>query len=327
MSMRILWILFFVIFCFTEGVTQNGLTKYNLHYTDFLTFTNIVGDTSLCQKNIYKDLEDGEYFIYFDKDLTKLWMNGVIFDKKLEGKWEFRNRENKIFYYKVFSDGKLIPMKLPENKFVKIYLPDKTYEFNAYYISASGDTITNNTVVLSITSQVYEVLHNPRYRGQWRFHYNKKDSLALGTIYPWNDWKDTTLCLITENEGKVEIYPPRQNQFVFTEIIKFPSVPPTKLKPGYTWKNQTRLPVGYELKEWSNTTFYHVSEITGKSTFHFQNDELACWVIKGTSSNRDFGTSHFEYFFNEEYGFVRMEWINYDNQKAVFELMDVKNNL
>ncbi|MDK2978252.1 MAG: hypothetical protein PWP52_966 [Bacteroidales bacterium] len=34
-------------------------------------------------------------------------------------------------------------MKLPENNFVRIYLPNKTYEFNTYYISASGDTVTN----------------------------------------------------------------------------------------------------------------------------------------------------------------------------------------
>lgn len=326
MSMRILWILFFVIFYFTEGVAQNGLTKYNLHYTDFLTFTNIVGDTSLCQKNIYKDLEDGEYFIYFDKDLTKLWMNGVIFDKKLEGKWEFRNRENRIFYYKVFSDGKSIPITLPENKFAKIYVPDKIYEFNAYYISASEDTVTNNTVVLKITSQVYEVQHNPRYKGEWRFHYKQKDSLTLGTIYPWNDWKDSTLCLITENERKIEIYPPRRNQFVFTEIIDFPSISPANLQIGYQWNSQIQIPEDYELEEWSNTKFYHQSKITGKKTFHFQDDEIVCWVIRGTSSNKNFGTSHFEYLFNEEYGFVRMEWINYDNQKAVFELMNIKNN-
>ena len=52
---------------------------------------------------------------------------------------------------------------------------------------------------------------------------------------------------------------------------------------------------------------------------------MECWIIKGSSSNTDFGSSYFEYWFNEEYGFVRMEWISYDNQKAIFELKDVKS--
>lgn len=326
MSKITIWSLFLLFITYQNVISQNGLAKHHLHYVDFLIIKTIKVDTNLCQQIIDKDLDDGEYFIYYDKELTKLWMNGVVFDKRIEGKWEFRDRENRIFYYKVFSDGKSIPITLPENKFAKIYVPDKIYEFNAYYISASEDTVTNNTVVLKITSQVYEVQHNPRYNGEWRFHYKKKDSLALGTIYPWNDWEDSTLCLITENERKIEIYPPRRNQFVFTEIIDFPSISPANLQIGYQWNSQIQIPEDYELEEWSNTKFYHQSEITGKKTFHFQNDEIVCWVIRGNSSNKNFGTSHFEYLFNEEYGFVRLEWINYDNQKAVFELMNIKSN-
>ena len=318
-----LFLIFLTVLC-QSALSQNGLMVYKLYYLDFMINNTIESDTSLCESDIKKDLDDGEYFIYYDNDLTKLWMNGVIIDNKLEGKWEFRNRGNKIFTYQMFSDGKKIRMNLPENTFAKIYLPNKVYEFRAYYISASNDTLTSSMVTLNTDSQIYEIRHNVRFRGTWIFHYEQYDSLLLGSIYPWNDWENNTLCLITENESEIQIYPPRRNQFAFTEIIKFPSVSPLNLKTGHKWQNQIQLPEGYRLKEWENTTFYHQSEVIGKRVFSFKDHNLECWIIKGSSSNQDFGTSYFEYLFNEVYGFVRMEWINYDKQKAVFELINFK---
>lgn len=309
------------VLCFGAN-SQNNFSTYKLHYKDFLI--NNKSDTILSQLNIKKDFVDGEYFIYYDKDFKRIWLRGVIYNNKLEGKWELRNEENNIYEYKMFVSGKQIDVESSENTFVKIFLPNKVFQFRAYYISAMNDTLTINLVELRVTSQIYEILHNPRFEGIWTFNYNQNDSLLLGGIYPWNDWESNTICLITENKSQIQIYPPRLNQFAFTEIIKFPSVSPSYLKQGYKWENQIQIPANYILKEWENTIFYHKSEIIGKRNFSFLGNNIECWIIKGESFNQDFGTANFEYLFNEEYGFMLMEWTNYDNQKAIFELINLK---
>lgn len=318
-----IFLLLFIICKIT--LSQTDLEVYKINESDLLK-ENVEYDAGLNQNMIHQNLQDGEYFIYYDTAKTQLWMNGVIIDQKLEGKWEFRNSENQIIGYKMFSCGKEITMDLPENNYVSIYLPDKAFKFKAYYKSASNDTLTASMVTLSTNAQMYEIMHNPRFKGKWTFNYTRADSVQLGGVYPWNDWVGNTYCSITETENYIEIYPPRRNQFVFTETINFPSVKPAKLKLGYKWSSQTRMPEDYELEEWSNTTFYHQAEISSKASLFIQNENIECWVIKGNSTNKDFGTSYFEYLFNEEYGFVRMEWINYDKQQAVFELIEVITN-
>lgn len=309
---------------FKVGYSQNGIPTYSLHYKNFFIVSDVNNDSSLNQKNIQTNLSDGEYFIYYDSSLTKLWMNGYIFNNKLEGKWEFWNRQNQIFYYRMFSEGIEVKFDIYENTFAKIYLPNKTYDFAAYYIDSNKDTITKNRVIFKITSQLYEVRNSSRFNASWIFEYNKNDSVLLGGIYPWNDWEDSILCIITESSNKIEIYPPRANQFAFTEVIGFPTVYPSNLKIGFKWENYTFVPKNYWLKEWENNTFYHNSEIAGKILFNVSGENIDCWVIKGTSFNENFGTSHVEYLFNEEYGFVRMEWVSYDKQKVLFVLENVK---
>jgi len=316
-----LFLIFLIVLC-RSSLSQIYLPAYNLHYKNF--FIKDKNDSVLLQSDIKKNFGDGEYYIYYDKDLTKLWMHGSIYNNKLEGKWEFRDIENIIFCYKMFSNGIQIDIDSPENTFTKIFLPNKIFEYRAYYISTLNDTLTSNIVTLKITSQIYEIRHNPRFEGIWTFQNNKNDSLLIGGKYPWNNWEQSTICLITENESQIQIYPPRCNQFVFTEIIKFPSVSPLFLKHGYKWESQIQIPENYILKEWENTIFYHKSEIIGKRVFSCLDKNLECWIIKGESFNQDFGTAYFEYLFNEEYGFVLMEWTNYDNQKAIFELINLK---
>lgn len=324
MSKKAILFLFFLIVLCKTALPQTGLPVYKLHYPDFLVGSTLESDTGLCQSVLKKNIGDGEYFIYYDSGLTSLWMSGAIFENKLEGRWEFRNKENEVFNYKMFLGGKQMKMNLPDNTFAKIYLPNKLYEFRAYYISAINDTVTNSLVTLNTYSQMYEIRKRPRFEAIWTFHCTQEDSILLGGIYPYHEWKKTTTCRITENESKIELYPPRRNQFAFTQAINFPAVFPKKLKIGHKWEGRMHIPSDYWLKEWENTNFYDQVEIAGKRSYSFNGSKLECWIVKGSSSNPDLGTSYFEYLFNEEYGFVRMEWICYDKQKAVFELENLK---
>lgn len=47
-----------------------------------------------------------------------------------------------------------------------------------------------------------------------------------------------------------------------------------------------------------------------------------CWKVNTTSS-ASFGKSQHNFWFDQEYGFVRMEYLNYEGQTLVFELIDV----
>lgn len=306
--------------------SQIELNKYHVYYKKILKIKTVENDTLLTQSMLKKDLKNGEYIIYYDKALKKQWLWGTIINKKLEGKWEFRKPKREIFHYAFFNQGDLLNIKRKQNDFAKIYLPNKIFQFKAIYINPSRDTVSISYPTLHVESQIFEIRNNERYEGTWTFNYSKEDSLKLGIIYPWNEWEETTLCRIDETKSFIQIYPPRRNQYAFTEIINFPSISPKNLYIGYKWNSPLTIPDGYRLKEWENNVFNQEYEIKGRKNYLYKNQDLVCWEVLGKSYNPKFGTSTIEYLFHSDYGFVRMEWINYDNQKAIFELIDIKIN-
>lgn len=48
----------------------------------------------------------------------------------------------------------------------------------------------------------------------------------------------------------------------------------------------------------------------------------SCWYIQTTSS-ASFGDSQHNFWFDENYGFVKMEYLNYEGQSLVFELIEM----
>jgi hypothetical protein len=121
---------------------------------------------------------------------------------------------------------------------------------------------------------------------------------------------------------RVWMHPIRVNQYKFTEVAPFPEVF-FPLQKGKKWDGgETSIFEGWD--EWSGQTVKSKYKISGKATYLLKKgSEISCWVIKSVAKCSS-GKSKLLALFNEEYGFVKMEYQNYENEKLVFELIDVE---
>ena len=158
-----------------------------------------------------------------------------------------------------------------------------------------------------------------------QYEYSKKDEKKaakhqLNKKLPKHEWINNTKTGIIENVEKIWMHPFRSNQFAFTEVAPFPEIE-YPLKVGKTWTGQLRLQEGWG--DWENTSgnfSYEIVEQGAVETLYGNIDN--CWKVKSLSYY-PFGQSHFDYWFNEKLGFVKMNYRNYGGQYLEIELEEV----
>ena len=137
---------------------------------------------------------------------------------------------------------------------------------------------------------------------------------------PTKNWENQTGEGIIENIEQVWMHPIRINQYKFTQVAPFPSVH-LPLKKGKKWSGSMTIFNGWG--EWDGQTIERKYEITGETTYQLGDFKLACWEIESVAKC-SFGESKLTTLFNEEYGFVKMEYQNYENENLVFELINME---
>jgi hypothetical protein len=74
--------------------------------------------------------------------------------------------------------------------------------------------------------------------------------------------------------------------------------------------------------EGSNENTYSY-EITDKLTLQTTLGRLECFVVKGLAKS-NIGQTHLTAYYNNEYGFIKLDYINIDGTKTVIELEKVE---
>jgi hypothetical protein len=144
--------------------------------------------------------------------------------------------------------------------------------------------------------------------------------------YLMNDGNSCMICRtgLVENEANIWMHPPREMNFKILELNPFPYIkkPYTignkwfwKLGIGDQWSNKN-------WKEWKGSIENMCEyEIIDKVNIKTNLGKLECYKIKSIATSRIGKTSLMAYF-NEKYGFVKLDYTNIDNTKIVFEIMD-----
>lgn len=146
------------------------------------------------------------------------------------------------------------------------------------------------------------------------YYYIQKNGLEL--------WNESTG--VIENKGNTWIHPPRSKLFRILELNAFPFIKaPFKIGSEWEWTNNFDDSwADSRWKEWQgqihNTCNYKIVDLKEINT-HF--GMLKCFEVESTAKNK-LGSSYLTSFFNEEKGFVKLEYTNIDSTKIVFELLD-----
>jgi hypothetical protein len=208
-----------------------------------------------------------------------------------------------------------------------IFKRGKIYFYDVAYIDRTGDTLSFKQIQLIPLGR-----RDPMSLNQddivFYNTYSIEDSLKfktcpLNSSYKMN-WRDEAMEGVIENSEQVWIHPLRCNYLFFTEVAPFPTVY-RPIHKGQTWRDSLKVLIG---GDWTNKTIQHQYAVVKQVNKRYGELNLACWQIKA-SGRFDLGVSHLEYFFNEENGFVEMNYVNFGGQKLniVLKKIEYKKDL
>lgn len=211
--------------------------------------------------------------------------------------------------------------KIPKKRI--IFRKGKTYHYKAIYTGSNNDTLSNSFVYMKTTGERWEEQPESQDLVYYEFPDYKADSIRLSNHFinrEFQSWTREKGEGVTENIERVWIHPIRANQYKFTEVAPFPEVE-LPLQKGKKWVNITNGIKAWG--EWDGQTVKNKYKITGKTFYQLEDFTIDCWIIKSVAKCQS-GKSKLITLFNEDYGFVKMDYQNYENEKLVFELMDVE---
>ncbi|MDH5608557.1 MAG: hypothetical protein OEY56_03680 [Cyclobacteriaceae bacterium] len=207
----------------------------------------------------------------------------------------------------------------------QIFRPCREFTYKATYWDADHNLISKNRVWMMPTGQALpsqpslqdEVIH--------QFQIDKGDvekliSLNINRTRPI-DWKQMSRTGIIETDEQVWMHPILDNHYAFTYVAPYPKVM-LPLAQGKTWKGGLYVSFGWGDWDYNEVEYtYEVLEQTKIET-PFRTFEN-CWHVQ-SHAVASFGNSQHDFWFDEEFGFVKMQYLNYKGQLLIFELEQVE---
>lgn len=131
---------------------------------------------------------------------------------------------------------------------------------------------------------------------------------------------------VIENEKNVWLHPMRTDIFRIMELNPFPFIQkPYELGNTFKWD----LNIG---DQWSDSRWkvwsgminnQYTYEITGEQDLLFASSKIPCFKVEAKAESR-IGTTYLTSYFNEDYGFVRLDYTNIDSSKISLNLSRVE---
>ncbi len=165
------------------------------------------------------------------------------------------------------------------------------------------------------------------------FSYRILPGQFLGQTKTWNGYyssfdtiKNYEISGIIENKMNAWLHPPRSEMFMILETNPYPFVM-FPLEVGKTWSDSLEIGDQWSDHRWLKWEGSIVNQtqrkITGKEIVTTAFGPLLCYVVMSWSTSR-LGTTTLTSYFNEKYGFVRLEYGNIDGTELVASLIKVK---
>lgn len=135
---------------------------------------------------------------------------------------------------------------------------------------------------------------------------------------------------VAERSGDIFLHPPRSYGFVFTEFNPFPQVS-LPLEHGKTWSRILTLPNTWfekaKIKFDSTSEFSNVNleyKVVGEENVFTKIGTVTCKKIEATGETM-LGNTFATFYFNEQWGFVKIAYRNVDGSELVLQLAKVKD--
>jgi hypothetical protein len=153
---------------------------------------------------------------------------------------------------------------------------------------------------------------------------NKRQTEIIYSFSP--DWHKFSSTGGIENINNFWLHPPRTDYFKILEICPFPYVK-FPLFLGQEWNDENKVSSSWSDLRWlewkGNLNLKFNYKIVGKKQIKTKIQNYDCWVIEGSTISQK-NSSKLVSYFNENAGFVKMEFITINNLTIEFELDNIK---
>jgi len=205
----------------------------------------------------------------------------------------------------------------------KVFKPCREYIFTAQYWDQDYNLISSERIWMMATGNGWKV--QPELQDeiiiQYAFDSAKMDEIEKFNINPEvMHWSREEVTGIIEDVGRTWMHPFRSNQYLFTQVAPFPEVM-LPLKLGVVWNSSLRIHDGWGL--WAHSTLEDNYEVVDFEVVQLEFGDFDAWHIRAITT-AEFGTSVHDFWYNEEYGFIKMFIKNYAGQILQLQLSEVK---
>lgn len=226
----------------------------------------------------------------------------------------------------------------------KIYKPGRIFVYDYSYTNQQGEdrtcTLVNNTKVpgnkawyfsqakdvspTTITEIHITILQGIGILQKLRPDYNKTVG-KFNYSYPaeMSDFKEQTG--IVENEQNVWMTPPRFRMFRMLELNPYPFIKaPFEVGNKWTWKKMIQ-------PRWADVQWVtwdgvlennYAYEIVAEKRLDTAFGELTCYEVNAIATNA-LGKSYLRSYFNPEYGFLMLDYINIQGSRMTLSLKSI----
>jgi hypothetical protein len=149
----------------------------------------------------------------------------------------------------------------------------------------------------------------------------------------WMGWEDDLQNIkikesgVRETSTEIFLHPPRKNQYAILEFSPFPIVHfPLFVGKEWDWS----LAIGAHWAKMAGIEYFdsvynfnYSYKVTDKTTYNFNRSIIDCYVIEANCKS-PYGESKLISYFNDQYGFVKLEYLNLDGSCFKFSLIKVQ---
>lgn len=206
----------------------------------------------------------------------------------------------------------------------KIFVENKSYIYLGTILNSKLDTISSTKIYFQGTNKRFHYSPQNQMSLNIDFERFENDSVKLNSVFENSNccnWVNTMESGVVENIEKCWIKAIRNNQFRYTETAGFPDVQ-YPLEIHKEWSREVKIG-NYGWGTWCNKTSRSNYKVISKNIYQLKNEKIECWKIESLSDFEGKQNKH-TYLFNEDFGFVLMQYEFHDGIKINFEMIDFK---
>ncbi len=220
----------------------------------------------------------------------------------LKSKNNFKMRLNLVFFIFLIS----CEMNVKPTNTNLNFIQNQSY----FYETTSKSGV--DTLVLSVADKKCEI-HTTQYAISW----------SAVTNLEYDNLQYTGIII---NKNRIWVHPPRFDVYNVLEFCPFPEIR-TPLKSGTEWKDSLLIGGNYSNKRGlefeGQIMFFHNYKIVGETVIKTKFGKLTCWEVVANGKSK-IAKSATKLYYNEKYGFVKMEFYCVDESTITMNLVEIK---